>query len=243
MGFVSVDPHPDEVCCASEQPTDEFTALQKMAKIKELEMDLRKDAIVPDENLYVFGLPEKERENHIEACPLLRKHSEKCGAKNPHLLRGTKLRKHISIKSVMLNSNDQEVSDLANYMGHNENKSVQHTNEELPSESSDIADLLAESSDEYVLSSESSSEVEQQTPAKILNNEGRKRKDEGEASRKHKINPSNWKENVSKQRKLQGKEYVTLKGKLIKAKRKKTPCNCRKKCFDLMSNEEREIIF
>ncbi|KAK9872736.1 hypothetical protein WA026_019517 [Henosepilachna vigintioctopunctata] len=83
-------------------------------------LDPRKDANVPDENPYVFGLPGKEREDHIEACPLLREHSEKCGAKNPHLLRGTKLRKHIATKSVMLNLNDQEVSDLANYMGHNE---------------------------------------------------------------------------------------------------------------------------
>lgn len=33
--------NPDEVCCASEQPTDEFMALQKMAKIKELEMGLK----------------------------------------------------------------------------------------------------------------------------------------------------------------------------------------------------------
>lgn len=33
--------NPDEVCCGSEQPTDEFMALQKMAKIKELEMGLK----------------------------------------------------------------------------------------------------------------------------------------------------------------------------------------------------------
>ncbi|XP_056637703.1 uncharacterized protein LOC130445840 [Diorhabda sublineata] len=123
-------------------------------------------------------------------------------------------------------------------------RSFQYTNEELPSESSDIADLLAESSNDYVPSSESSSEGgEQQTPAKILKNRGRKRRDEVEAYRKRKMNSSNWKKNVSKQRKLQGKEYATLRGKLIRAKRMKPPCNCRKKCFDLMSNEEREIIF
>lgn len=33
--------NPDEVCCAPEQPTDDFIALQKMAKIKELEMGLK----------------------------------------------------------------------------------------------------------------------------------------------------------------------------------------------------------
>lgn len=122
-------------------------------------------------------------------------------------------------------------------------RSIHYTNEELPSESSDIADLLAESSDDYVPSSESSSEGEQQTPAKVLMNRRRKGRDEGKISRKRKINSSNWKKNVSKQQKLQGKEYVTLKGKLIRAKRMKPPCNCRKKCFDLMSNEERKIIF
>lgn len=57
----------------------------------------------------------------LRACILLREFSEQCGAKLPSSLRGTKLRKHIATKCILLNLQNDEVTDLANYMGHAEN--------------------------------------------------------------------------------------------------------------------------
>lgn len=50
----------------------------------------------------------------------MREYSEKCMASNPYLLRGTQLCKHLATQSVFLDLNDNEVGDLANFMGHAE---------------------------------------------------------------------------------------------------------------------------
>ncbi|XP_023289480.1 uncharacterized protein LOC105702821 [Orussus abietinus] len=48
----------------------------------------------------------------------MRTFSEECGAENPQSLRGTTLRKHIATMSTNFNLQDEQVSDLANFMGH-----------------------------------------------------------------------------------------------------------------------------
>lgn len=49
----------------------------------------------------------------------MRKFSIECGASMPQTLRGTTLRKHIATYTAMLGIEEQQVTDLANFMGHN----------------------------------------------------------------------------------------------------------------------------
>lgn len=83
----------------------------------------RTAAGVSEANPYLFGIPhmKKSRHRYLRACNLMRKFSTACGATLPTTLRGTQLRKHVATYSAMLNLEDNEVSDLANFMGHAEN--------------------------------------------------------------------------------------------------------------------------
>lgn len=82
----------------------------------------RQQANVPQDNPYVFGIQGRlQREfKYLRACNIMRKFSEQCGAEHPDRLRGTKLRKHIATACITLNLEEQEISDLANFMGHAE---------------------------------------------------------------------------------------------------------------------------
>lgn len=80
----------------------------------------RQDAGVPDTNPYVFGIHGNFGNSHLNACKIMREFSERCMASNPDTLRGTQLRKHLATQSVFLALNDNEVGDLANFMGHAE---------------------------------------------------------------------------------------------------------------------------
>nr|CAI5851093.1 unnamed protein product [Callosobruchus analis] len=77
---------------------------------------------VSTKNPYVFGLPGTGEKQfaYLRACNLLRRFSEECGANNPRTLRGTHLRKHIATACITLNLAEDEISDLANFMGHQE---------------------------------------------------------------------------------------------------------------------------
>ncbi|XP_063903478.1 uncharacterized protein LOC135122903 isoform X2 [Zophobas morio] len=85
----------------------------------------RKKAGVMEKNPYLFGIPGNES-THLSACQLMRKFSQACGAKNPTLLRGTTLRKHIATRSATMNLQESDVSDLANFMGHAEKIHREH---------------------------------------------------------------------------------------------------------------------
>lgn len=56
----------------------------------------------------------------------MRKFSIECGADKPETLRGTTLRKHVATLGVNLNLSDTEISDLANFMGHEEKIHREH---------------------------------------------------------------------------------------------------------------------
>lgn len=91
-----------------------------ICKLKFL-LSKRKEADVPDTNPYVFGIPNKgNRMRTLDACVFIQKFSEQCGAKKPHLLRGTHLRKHIATHSIALQVGEQDREDLAQFMGHHE---------------------------------------------------------------------------------------------------------------------------
>ncbi|KAJ8932666.1 hypothetical protein NQ314_014533 [Rhamnusium bicolor] len=101
----------------------------------------RESAGVLRSNPYVFGLPNEPDDppKHLQACALMRIHSVKCQALKPHLLRGTILRKHIATQSVLLNLTEEEVSDLANYMGHADK--IHKSHYRLPIVSREIAQI------------------------------------------------------------------------------------------------------
>lgn len=92
---------------------------QELTSIINLLVEHRKEAGIDENNTYLFALPGKPT-SHLNACNLLRKFSILCGAKFPARLRGTNLRKHMATYSITLNLNEQQVDDLANYMGHSE---------------------------------------------------------------------------------------------------------------------------
>ena len=48
----------------------------------------------------------------------MRELSAASGVENHHLLRATKLRKHLATKSAAMGLNDKQVNDLASFMGH-----------------------------------------------------------------------------------------------------------------------------
>lgn len=79
----------------------------------------RKDVGVPDSNEFLFGLPAKlNRIKTVDACAVLRSFSVACGAKNPTSLRGTNLRKHMASFCATKNLSDNDVTNVANFMGH-----------------------------------------------------------------------------------------------------------------------------
>ncbi|XP_066587650.1 uncharacterized protein [Prorops nasuta] len=82
----------------------------------------RKLANVSPKNPYLFGMPGtlKGDYRYLKACESIRKFSDSCGAPNPLTLRGTNLRKHIATMCVNLELKDNEISELADFMGHAE---------------------------------------------------------------------------------------------------------------------------
>lgn len=91
-----------------------------LVKCIELILAHRKNAGVNEKNPYVFGLPsiDKVKFKYLRACKLMNKFSLQCGAEFPGRLRGTELRKQIATACVTMELSENEVSDVANFMGH-----------------------------------------------------------------------------------------------------------------------------
>ena len=102
-------------------------------------IDYRKQANVPDDNPYIFGLPGENVHKYLRASKLLREYSVECGAKNSFSLRATQLRKHVATQSVLLNLNEDEVHDLATFMGHADK--IHRDHYRLPIATRDIAQM------------------------------------------------------------------------------------------------------
>ncbi|XP_071652510.1 uncharacterized protein [Temnothorax longispinosus] len=88
----------------------------------------RKAAKVSSKNPYLFGLPSLKKDNHkyLLACDLLRQYAVESGAENPDTLRGTQLRKHIATTCIHYNLSENEISTLANFMGHADKIHLSH---------------------------------------------------------------------------------------------------------------------
>ncbi|XP_052465620.1 uncharacterized protein LOC128021339 isoform X18 [Carassius gibelio] len=88
----------------------------EMIKSMELLVKTREVCGVPKENIYMFAIPGCETSFRGSDC--LRCFAMECGAKCPKALSSTKLRKHISTMSRVLNMNDTEMDQLADFLGH-----------------------------------------------------------------------------------------------------------------------------
>lgn len=93
---------------------------KQMINNLQLLLSYRKEANIFSKNPYLFGMPGtlKGDYRYLQACDLMRKYSEECGALYPNRLRGTNLRKHLATTCTNLNLKVHEVSDLATFMGH-----------------------------------------------------------------------------------------------------------------------------
>ncbi|XP_029175402.1 uncharacterized protein LOC114943848 [Nylanderia fulva] len=100
----------------------------------DLLLQYRKEANIPKKNPYIFALPgyDKNRFKYIRACDLLRTYSLDCGASMPLRLRGTKLRKHIATRCITLNLSDPDITQLADYLGHDKSIHMQHYRQSIP---------------------------------------------------------------------------------------------------------------
>lgn len=102
----------------------EVPALVKtsIANCIDLLKSLRKEANIPNENEFLFALPPTAAKpiRNIDACTIVRKFSVECGAKDPVSLRGTTLRKHMASVCIWKDLDDNTVSEVADFMGHEE---------------------------------------------------------------------------------------------------------------------------
>lgn len=107
----------------------------------QLFIQCRDQANVHPKNPYVFGIEgfHKQRYKYISACDQMHKFASECGADHPERLRGTLLRKHIATNCHKLKLTEQEVSELANFMGHKENIHKQYYR--LPQKETDILNI------------------------------------------------------------------------------------------------------
>ncbi|XP_027866475.1 uncharacterized protein LOC114148944 isoform X2 [Xiphophorus couchianus] len=87
-----------------------------MASSMELLVQNRRNCDVLDENPYMFGRPQTL--NHFRGSDIIREMAQNCGAKHPGALSSTKLRKHMATMSKVLNLKDNEMDDLADFLGH-----------------------------------------------------------------------------------------------------------------------------
>ncbi|XP_055080972.1 uncharacterized protein LOC129456606 [Periophthalmus magnuspinnatus] len=76
----------------------------------------RKDCGVPEDNPFLFGRPQCLTPYRGPDC--LRLYASECGAKNPQLLRSTQLRKHVATLSQVLNLRNNELDQVADFLGH-----------------------------------------------------------------------------------------------------------------------------
>lgn len=85
-------------------------------------LQLRKKAKVHAKNPYLFGIPGHDKiiDKHLNAYRVMLRFAKESGTEFPYTLRGTILRKHIATMGITLNLTDNQITDLANFMGHHE---------------------------------------------------------------------------------------------------------------------------
>ncbi|XP_049323407.1 uncharacterized protein LOC125782687 [Astyanax mexicanus] len=88
----------------------------KMTTALSLLVSKRQECGVEDSNTYLFGIPRCQ--SHYRGQDCLRSYADLCGAENPAYLRSTNLRKHVATISQVMNLKDNELDQLADFLGH-----------------------------------------------------------------------------------------------------------------------------
>lgn len=104
----------------------------------------RKDAGVSDTNDFLFSLPTQSgRIKTVNVWTIMRSFAVACGAQNPSSLRGTNLRKHMASFCATKNLNENDITNLADFMGHDDkiHRAI-YRNNPLSSQLSQMASLL-----------------------------------------------------------------------------------------------------
>ncbi|XP_074532471.1 uncharacterized protein LOC141807667 isoform X2 [Halichoeres trimaculatus] len=78
----------------------------------------RESCNVHKDNPFLFGRPECSSTSHYRGQDCVRTFAHLCGAKSPQSMRSTQLRKHIATQSQILNLKNNELDQLANFLGH-----------------------------------------------------------------------------------------------------------------------------
>lgn len=91
-------------------------------KCLDLMLSHRDAAGIYPTNQLLYALPSSNPDDPkcIDACVVLKKFADDCGAEDPKTLRGTKLRKHFATFCGIKEVNDSTVTDIASFMGHSE---------------------------------------------------------------------------------------------------------------------------
>ena len=89
---------------------------ERMKESIDLLLERRDEAGIPAENPYLFARPGAL--TNIRGCDCLRKYAEDSKAENPELLRSTKLRKQVATLCQLLDLSEQELEQVARFMGH-----------------------------------------------------------------------------------------------------------------------------
>lgn len=87
-----------------------------MIRAMELLMKNRNECQVHTENVYLFARPGAL--SHFRGSDCFRKYANQCGAKNPEALTSTRLRKQVATLSTVLNLKENEMDQLASFLGH-----------------------------------------------------------------------------------------------------------------------------
>ncbi|KAK2810392.1 hypothetical protein Q5P01_000403 [Channa striata] len=89
---------------------------KRMKESVDLLINMREKAGVPAQNPYLFARPGAI--TYIRGGVYLRKHAEESKAEHPELLRSTKLRKQVGTLCQLLDLSEQELEQVARFMGH-----------------------------------------------------------------------------------------------------------------------------
>ncbi|XP_057707363.1 uncharacterized protein LOC130926131 isoform X2 [Corythoichthys intestinalis] len=87
-----------------------------MISAMEFLVNKRNDCQVDTKNVYLFARPIVL--SHYRGCDCLHKFANQCGAKHPEALTSTKLRKQVATLSTVLNLKENEMDQLATFLGH-----------------------------------------------------------------------------------------------------------------------------
>ncbi|KAM9495718.1 uncharacterized protein Hap1MRO34_020027 isoform 2-T3 [Clarias gariepinus] len=90
----------------------------ELVSAMQLLVDKRDACEVDRDNPFLFGRPKCSATSFFRGQDCIRIFASQCGAKNPEYLRSTQLRKQVATMSQILNLKNNELDQLANFLGH-----------------------------------------------------------------------------------------------------------------------------